>query len=320
MKELSVLLLASEAGSAEWLIPIADRLRASGRDLRLIGTPVAVKVWRQAGMRPSAELDRNASLDVVSEVCGKIPLMLVSSATGAPIEAMFLRAMRNAGRPAIAFVDAFTPPRPRLMSAGCMLDFDAVLVIDDMQKREAVAEGLAGGSLVPVGQPAWEAATALPPAEEHKVLFVSQPIKKQYGATLPFDEDSAWSMLRTAGANLSDLQFGYAVHPEQEPALLDIESRGRLEMNGRDALLRYGTVVGMFSSLFGHALAGGRKVISVQPEVGSQDYCGFSRRGLIPKAVDASELASLLSTAQAVEPVNRWRDSVQSVMRVIDRL
>lgn len=316
---MTVLLLASEAGSAEWLIPTAGRLKAEGRKVRLVGTPMAIKAWRQAGLQAGAELARDAAPAAVSEACDGLSA-LVSSATGAPVEAAFLQVAREAGRPAVAFVDAFTPCLPRLMPAGRMLDFDAVLVIDDMQKQEAMAEGLPGGSFVPVGQPAWEAAEALPPVDERKVLFVGQPVRKHYGATLPFDEDSTWRMLRAVGADRPDLQFGYAVHPEQDAAALDIGSSGRLEMNGRDALLRYGAVVGMFSSLFSHALAGGRKVISLQPKAGSQDYCGFSRRGLIPKATNAAELADLLSTARPAARENHWRGSVQSVMQVLDRL
>lgn len=316
---MTVLLLASEAGSAEWLIPTAGRLKAEGRSVRLVGTPMAIKTWHQAGLQAAAELARDAAAVAISEVCDGLSV-LVSSVTGAPIEAAFLQAAREAGRPAVAFVDAFTPCRPRLMPAGRMLDFDAVLVIDDIQKQEAMAEGLPGGSFVPVGQPAWEAAKALPPVDECMVLFVAQPVRKYYGALLPFDEDSAWRMLCAVGVDRANLQFGYAAHPDQDVATLDLGNSGRLEMHSRDALLRYGTVVGMFSSLFSYALAGGRKVISLQPKAGSQDYCGFSRRGLIPKATDAAELTGLLAAARPAVQENRWRGSVQSVMQVLDRL
>ncbi len=300
-------MLAAEAGAAAYLVPLIRCLDAPGSPpWRLLATDVAAKRFDQEGVRCHARIDRGSGEQQLADLLAGWGFgVALVSATGAVVEL----AARSLGRTleacTMGFVDAFTPCLPRFQCGGEVALPDEILLIDQAMTVEAVQEGLPRERLFAVGQPAWECVQPLPPASPKQILFVGQPVQRHYGASLGYDERSAWrAVLECRKRHPASIDgLGYAVHPDEEPLQADMvraQEAGlvTIEKHAAAALPRYGTVLGMFSSLLADALLAERKVISIQPGASSSDICALSRRGWIERAGNPDALARCLNRQQ----------------------
>lgn len=288
-----VLFAAFEAGAAAWMAPVWIALAPARR---LLLSPVALGHARRRGADVAgARLLGDDDDADVGNAGVEDARALFLSATGRAAEARLVAAARERGIPSLQVIDTWGPYRRRFVGEAWP---DRVAVVDEAARAEAVSEGVPAERLVVVGQPAWEAAPALPPGRADTVAFASQPVRAAYGATLGFDETSAWAVLEAALAAAPG-RFAppiYIMHPEES----DLAARaGRATHEAEAALAEAAALVGMFSSLMVDALLSGRRVVSLQPGLPASDPCPLSRHGRIARAGDAGALLAALDAAPA---------------------
>ncbi len=292
-----ILIVAAEAGSAAYLRPLFERLKARHGDVawRVIlgpGAIQAVRSWQAQdlpllAMRPG-EPDRFPDDWAFDR--------LLSSATATPMEAAAYDAARRVGAKTSFFIDTWYGYARRLATPNGPIEPDHVLVVDARAGEEAAGEGVPAESVVIIGQPAWESVRPLPSAPSGDVLFVSQPIARHYGTQLGYDEKTAWRTLCEAQRLRPEL-FGrlrYGVHPEEPAPDSAVVGDAAVETDCHASLRRSGTIVGMFSSLLTDALLAERRVVSLQPGNPERDMCPLSRHGRIARVGSAEALIDWL--------------------------
>ncbi len=142
-------------------------------------------------------------------------------------------------------------------------------VIDEQSKRDALAEGFPGGSVVVTGNPYFEHfADAVTREHEARelILFVSQPVRADVGPTYGFDEYQTLEGI--IDALPEGYRLGIRLHPRD-----DVHKYGRY-LNDRvyvtqgsleKVLSSAGLVVGMFSPVLMQAALAGKLTVSYQP-------------------------------------------------------
>jgi len=316
-----ILFAVGQAGSAEYLIPLWRRwlAREGAASWRVAAAPVARERVTAAGLGDVRFVPFEDGELSEAESDGWQPAMVVASASGADIETAAVALVRRRGLPLVRFIDAWYGYRRRLEPGGPLDPADRILVIDDEAVEEALAEGLPREMLEPVGHPAWEEVTPLPPADRRRVMFVSQPVARHYGGSLGYTESESWEMLRgTAQAHPELIErLIFAPHPEESLPPPAEDGLVRVATRAREALGEAGTVVGMFSSLLIHALLAGRHVVSLQPGAVGPDLTAMGRRGWIARATSEQELVAAL--AAPTPPCAALRRSLEGSCARLER-
>jgi hypothetical protein len=264
-----VSVIMTEAGSAAAVAPLADDPR------------FACRFWFAEAARRHVGL-RSRPIEE-SEECLEEADILLLSMTGSEAETSLVMAARERGVPTVQVLDVWGPYGHRI--AGPLAD--RIAVIDEAARADALACGMLEERIIITGQAAWECAGVLPPAQASVAAFISQPIARLYGDRLGYDEARALALLEAVALARPDLIWEILVVPHPAGDLLDNDPR---RVTLPEALARAGTVLSPFSSAMVDALLGGRRVISLQPDLEGEDRCALSRHGLIPRATDIASL------------------------------
>lgn len=171
-----------------------------------------------------------------------------------------------------------------------------IAVIDSEHATQLREEGWSGNTAI-VGQPAWENIQPLPPTNEHKILYIAQPIMKIYGNSLGFNENSTWTALSDfVESTAYKYTLSYAVHPLQD--LQNLPQNIDFLYDIQAALKTHGTIISFSSSAMVDAWIGGRRVISFQPNTIAEDKCYLSAKGHISRVVNTKDLKNALHADQ----------------------
>lgn len=230
--------------------------------------------------------------------------IVVSSASGHDAEVSIIQRAKSIACPTVQVFDSWGPYSHRVKS----LNGDAVIVIDEQARQDAIDAGISSQSLHVVGQPSWELSRPFAEAPLNHVAFVSQPVFRLYGDTLGYDERSSFEVIRQT----------MLIEPDLIERLLVVSHPTGDSMDGHPlattlehALASAGTIIGMFSSGMATALAGGRRVIALQPGALGVDRCGLSRANYISRVFDVPGLAAELKRAQRSQSnTHKFRDSM----------
>lgn len=317
-----VLFVAAEIGAARYLLPLWRHWLAEGRSgWRIVLSTVAANYLAEQGLGrdlpvlaalPQDAASMSSALDAFEPA-----RLLVSAGFRHRLEHAAVDWARAKRRPVAQFVDSWLNYALRFERENRLVLPDRIAVIDDHAMREAEAEGLPADRLVVVGQPSWETATALPSAPPTRVLFLSGPIRAQYGDRLGYDEWSIWDLILNAASRHPDLieEIWYGRHPVQTEITAARVAPARLIGESMKALESVGVVLGAFSSPMIDALIGGRRVISVQPGAVGPDMCPLSRHGRIPRVGTVEQLVSALR-----EPSGGGAEIARTLRGSLDRL
>ncbi len=302
-----ILFAVGQAGSAEYLIPLWRRWLAQEpkASWRVAASPAARERILSSGLRGVPFVADESNPETLARSLGDWkPELVLASASHASVEATVIAFARRHSLPVMRFIDTWYGYRNRLDADGRLDLPSKVFVINNNAIEQAIAEGLPREILEPVGQPAWEAVTPLPPADRRQVMFVSQPVERHYGKCLGYTEATSWKLIYETARHRPDLIEGliFAPHPEDTMPPPKPEGIIRIARRGRDALGDAGTVVGMFSSLMVDALLAGRPVVSLQPGAVGSNMCGALP---VPRATTAEELAAALIAPS--NPTAEWR-------------
>lgn len=317
-----VLFVVAEIGAARYLLPLWRRWLAAGRsDWNIVLSTVAGRYLDEqgfaAGLPVVARLDQKATdiMPAIEEVAPST--FVVSAGFGHPLEGAAVKAARSIGAPVVQFVDSWINYAVRFTHDDVQLLPDRIAMIDQNAIAEAVEDGLPKEILRIVGQPSWEMAAPLPPAPMDRAIFLTGPVRAQYGDSLGYDEWSCWALVKEAAATYPDLigEVWYGRHPVQVEITTETVAPARLVTESMAALAEVGIVLGEFSSPMIDALIGGRRVVSIQPDAKGKDMCPLSRHGRIRRVGTAAQLADALR-----EPSRGGQDLARILKGSLDRM
>ena len=311
----SILFVVGQTSTVAYLAPVWQRWLQQGTEItwRVIATKSAIKRIKLENldglpMVPVAD----ASLATLNHSFGDWrPEGLVMSATAAPIEQTALEYTQLNGKPTARIIDTWYGFRRRLSDENGKLCLpEKLIVIDEPAAQAAMAENIPRDIIEILGQPAWEHVELLAPADRRDVLFVSQPIRRNYGMSLGYTEQTVWEFFVETMQSHPDLfrHVYYSAHPDDDmppPEMTGVE----VVRSGAATLAKVGTVVGMFSSLLTDALLAGRHVVSFQPNSSGSNLANMGRRDFVPHALTPDELAAALTTT--APDVGEMRDGLR---------
>lgn len=311
-----ICVLISERGAAEFVLEALECLISHPHSFRVriyVSEPVNDFIQRQhSRIASDAEIFISTSelLDFHSDIISTANCLL-SSATSNSSERQLSKLAKEFGVPIIHIVDALYGYKKRFVFSGEMYHFDAIVVIDEEAKKEAVRDGLPSSVIHALGHPAWEAigsgslaTKGVQNISTRNTIFLGAPIKQDYGNTLGFCEDDAWNLMVESWQKLPSMfdKVIYCPHPQQTkiPELYGAE----LHSYDLEMLVEFNQVFGIFSAPLMHAALVGCLAISLQPSEHGHDVCAFSRRGYIPRAASVSEIGVLLNQYSWVDRVS----------------
>jgi len=291
-----LLILISEAGAASFLRPVLRALQQRA-DLNWALTTTPVALSGLADDVPGTRLLRSDLDRTSAAMAGDIldmvePRRVLASAGGWPLERAVIRQAQKRSIVTAQFVDTWYGYRRRFLEGTDALLPDHLLVIDPRAVAEAEADGLPANKLHACGHPLWGEISLLPPIDSRATLFIGAPVKRDYGNSLGYTEDDAWTCLLDVARQRPDLvsNLEYAPHPEQKNIAVSVPISPYIT-----ARLAYvGQVVGMFSAPLIEAYIAGRRSISLQPHAGRTDMAPLSRFGLSPRVTSAQQLIDAL--------------------------
>lgn len=312
----SIVAVVAEAGSAAYLRPVIE---AEPERWSVLATPTAATRLRSLPVR-TLVIGGPEQLETI--VAEHRPEVMVSSATGADIEAMALAQ----GRPTLQFVDVWYGFATRLRNRPSDVAPDRLLVLDERSAAAAAAAGIPSDRVHVVGQPAWEQVEPLPHAPAELAMFAGQPVERHYGPRLGFDEHTAWGAIVAAADARPDLlqRVVYAIHPASEGPPPSDGAAVSTTADAAAVLPQVGTVLGMFSALLVEARLAGRRAISVVPAATSAAASLLPDEAHVPCARDQDALIQHLTEAQPdpsdlrehlVGSADRVREAVDELCR-----
>ncbi len=308
----SILFVVGQSGTVAYLAPLWRRWLQRGREItwRVIATESAIKRIELENLDGLALVPvTDATLAALNQSLGDWrPECLMMSATSDPIERTAFEYARLNGKPTARIIDTWYGYRRRLSDEdGNLCLPEKLIVIDEPAAQAAMAEDIPRDIIEILGQPAWEHVAPLAPADRRDVLFVSQPIQRNYGMSLGYTEQTVWQLFVETMQSYPDLfrHVYYSAHPDDDmppPQMTGVE----VVRSGAATLAKVGVAVGMFSSLLTDALLAGRHVVSFQPNNNGSNLARMGRRDFVPHASTPDELAAAL-TATAPD-VSEMRD------------
>ncbi len=301
-----LLFVVAEIGAARFIEPLWRRWLATQNDFEwrvVAAAEMAANYLLETDLANALPMLAPARLtdeNLERRLGNWMPTAIVASAGDHyPLEAAAVALARDLAVPSAQYIDTWYNYRRRFEHSGGLVYPDHILVIDDLARREAVGDGLPPERMVVVGQPAWEHSPPLDWAPRDQVLFLGAPIRRDYGFSLGFDEETVWRVVLEA-AEICPGKFRrlmYGSHPGQSTIISESVEPAVLVEDSMAALKQAGVVLGIFSSPMIDAYIGGRRVVSVQPNVGSRDYCPLSRHGRIARVGDARSLIEALDAS-----------------------
>lgn len=311
-----VLFFSCEPGGAEVLIPVIRLLQEHAFDVCVLSYGLAADRFRRSDIA-FFEMDPGRSaLSLLDHVC---PDYVITSATSLPWKDMtekhLWRAARRIGIGTMAFIDQWQNYSERFSgpTSGEKLKRlpDHINCIDEIGRREMIAEGFPEKSLIAFGHPYLSEVVArysamafqeavfalgIPPGDfspEEALLFVSEPLLENYGNGRGYNQYGVLDFfLQNVLRSRPGARVIVKLHPKDDPEnfseLLDRFAGLRLHIVGKElsslqCLALSERIFGMTSIVLIEAYLIGKAVVSLQPGLRISDPLVLSRYGLIPR-------------------------------------
>lgn len=292
----SIAFVAHDSGSYDVLCPVYETMRDRA---------IFLTVGPSAGKHPDyLTEDWERSLQQLADEKGLVGVVMGRD-WGTDINVRLLAWSRERHVKTVVILDYWSNYASSFVEQGVSYWPDAYLVMDELARQEAVAEGVPPDILRIVGQPgldkfcvqSWCDCSA-----DRDVLFLSQPLSLLYGNGLGYTEQEVLADVVKAceecGRKL-DVKF----HPKDE--LFFRQQYQDISVDGDvDELMRhYRLVMGMSTMALLHAALMGVPIVSYQPNITGKDGCITNRLGLSRCLKNYKGLLTVLSDAVAWQPM-----------------
>ncbi len=281
-----IIIAAHDAGGMDSLIPVIGKLfQDSSYEVTCLVHGPAKKLLDQRQYR-YADADTLSDAELEMLVVDVAPdVILTGTSSGLTIEKKLLKIAQAKKIPTVAIIDFWINYNLQFSFAAKgkakAVDLpDLILVMDDLAKREMIAEGFPEEKIVITGNPHFESFKIFPPppVENQNIVFIDQGFSGLYHEgfheNMGFDEIEVMRDLIRA---LSEMGFAGKVIVKFHPATqnrakydalvkptsikIELDSKDTLEKSLAESRL----VVGMTSMALFEAALGGKIVISYQP-------------------------------------------------------
>lgn len=307
-----VFLFSCEPGGAEVIIPVARLLADAGDyDVTVAGYGYAIERFSRQGL-PCTIIEKIEKGDV-SLLHRFSPDIVITSATSIPdndmSEKYLWHCSRDAGIKTIALLDQWQNYSLRFSGVAeherlAYLP-DAINCIDEIGKKEMIAEGFDSNILYPLGHPyldglkqdankldsvAIKTLLQLGP-EEDVFLFVSEAIEEHFGLGRGYTQYDALQIFIKGINPANNTLIIVKLHPKDDIAkFLHIRAafhQHRIlfishELTSLECIVISNKVFGMTSIMLIEAYIIGKPVISIQPNLKVSDPLMLSRYGYVP--------------------------------------
>lgn len=311
-----VLFFSCEPGGAEVIIPVAKLLASTGDfEVTVTGYGYAIERFERQSL-PYTHIEKIEKDDLLF-LQRFSPDLVITSATSIPSRDMSEKHLwhlaRNAGIKSIAFLDQWQNYSIRFsgVTAQEKLAYmpDVINCIDEIGKREMLAEGFDGSILYPLGQPYLDQLNLIADKlnsaairntlnlgqHEEIILFVSEALQEHYGRERGYTQYDALQIFLKGVAPVKTRSILIKLHPKDDinkfkqiqaafpqHKLLFISN----ELTPLECIVISNKVFGMSSIMLIEAYIIGKSVASMQPSLKVADPLVLSRYGYIPLVTD----------------------------------
>lgn len=328
-KGRAILSFSREAGGAALIAPVVELLQRSGADVLLYAKDRALDVFSQRKLAHKPMI----AFEDLEKACrarfGRLPDLVFTSATSLPQLDMTEKLLWNwaaaRGCPSAAAVDQwqnyavrFSGKRP---SERLAYQPDAILVMDEEARKEAIADGLPAARLRVTGQPALEETAASAKKldraairerlgaapRDFLVVFAAEALKAHF-SDLGYDEQTTADFLldelgKLAPRSRRPLRLLIKLHPQNargefEPLLATSRlpsSMAGMELSAMKAIRAADLVVGMTSIFLVQSALMGVPTLSLQLGAKGPSLLTLTKSGALPFLTDAAKARALLS-------------------------
>lgn len=324
-----VVAIAGDAGGARAVGPVISHLRTTGAQVECRAYDAALEIWTREGLCP-----RPPS----GGVAGFSHALVATSVNALQHELHLVDAARAAGIRSVAVVDFWANYRARFTGPdGRLVLPDAIAVMDEVARSEAVAAGLGAERVVVTGQPAFDALGDVRRGRERireevrrragvgtelLILYASQPLYQLYSAEqLGTDPRSALPDIVVAlgevlGARRREATLIVKLHPREmsepfvAPAVDGTALRVRVVRDDtiapRELVAASDLVVGISTVLLMEACLIGVPVVSYQPRMRWDDPLPANRFGWTLAVREPAMLTAAID-AELFDPAARQK-------------
>ncbi len=320
--------LAHDPGGADVIWPVFDRF------------PVSLEEKQFWAIGPAGERhkeyqkEKTHVLDNLTQMLreNKIQLLVTGTSWGDHTECYCIKACHEHGVKTISILDYWSNYANRFkVDSGEYIWPDAYLVMDELAREEAIADGVPERLLHITGHPGLDRYAQQRDLMRHdkrtrlgNVLFLSQPLFTLYGMSLGYNEYTVTDDLKEMCEKLK-LKLSIKFHPKDTQDFCD--KYGDLKIDGDldDLMVQFDCVVGMSTMGLLHAVLLGVPVISYQPGLIGNDGCITNRLQVGSKAYRYDDLYEILQSEKYIRKgVNiesgvrtKWMDG-QSTHRAVE--
>lgn len=291
MTNRKIVFLAHDPGGCEALYPVYQKLQ---------GQSIFFALGPSARIHPQFASDWQKSKNVLQELaeCECLAGLVLGRDWGTDLDVLALAWARKNGIKSIVVLDYWSNYAVSFRDETGKYHWpDAYLVMDDLARQEAIAEGVPPDILHVSGHPGLDKFCSMGEeysAPDKDVLFLSQPLSKLYGNSLGYTEQGVLTDVQRAclacGRRL-EVKFHPKDALEFQQKYRDISAEGDV-----DELMRhYRLVIGMSIMALLHAALMQVPIVSYQPNILRKDDCITNRLGLSRCLTEYEELLEVLS-------------------------
>lgn len=310
--KIKCLFAARDPGAANVLVPVIKRLQGQAQ-FAVVALPKAGEVFRSAGIEVQV-LDASPSLQATAEILHIHQPVAVVTGTShyESFDSHFWRLAKRSRIPTCAVVDGWYNMAARFRDGWP----DNIFAIDEEQKTELVGLGARQEAIECVGQ-IW--LSELRRAEKRKtdqhekcssILFVSEPIREDVSSganrAYGFDQFAVFELLKKAAMQAAvrthPVTIIVRLHPYEDRALWSglVHSENNFGVNivfapddssSAACLEKCDLVSGISSIVLLQAIAAGKPVLSLQPNLQRENTLIAASRGFVETILTDDEAA-----------------------------
>ena len=320
MTDRKIVFLAHDPGGCEALYPVYQKLQVQS---------IFFALGPSARIHPQYASDWQKAKNILQELaeCECLAGLVLGRDWGTDLDVLALAWARKNVIKSIVILDYWSNYAVSFRDETCKYHWpDAYLVMDDLARQEAIAEGVPSDILHVSGHPGLDKFCAMGgeySTPDKDVLFLSQPLSRLYGNSLGYTEQGVLADVQRAclacGRRL-EVKFHPKDALEFQQKYRDIAAEGDV-----DELMRhYSLVIGMSTMALLHAVLMKVPVVSYQPDLRGQDGCITNRLGLSQRLRNYEDLMNVLSSSFPCKSVLRkkllWLDgkSTERTKDIID--
>lgn len=332
----NILAFAREAGGARAIAPVCRVMRDKGWELLLLAKDHALDIFKNQGLDcvDFPNFDEEILNRLTDKSFGSLPTFVFTSATSLPTLDMTEKYLWRWGQrnniPTAGLVDQWQnyalrfSGRTKKERLAYLPDY--IFAMDELAKSEMIKDGIPQDRIVITGQPALDRFIReykMMYAKAHKirrglkippgfivVTFVAESLKKDFGKSLGYDEQTTLRFLEKTLSDIAavnkDLKMCLLIrlHPENKveefrwilSRLPTIEKRIiQKELKPFEVIAVSDIVVGMTSIILIEAILVGKITVSLQINSIPDSQSVLTRTGVIPFIKDTRSGKNILS-------------------------